>query len=267
MTHISRKKKGKCGEMALKLDMSKTYDRVEWVCLQQIMKRLGFHDDWISIVMRCVSSVTYAVRINGHPCGKIQPTWGLRQGNPLSPYLFLICAEGLSALLHNAVQQKKLKGVAASVKGPKVSHLFFANDSIIFRQATREDAIEIQRLLQVYEASSGQQLNKNKTSLFFSPNTDDGIREDVKTRFGADVIKPHESYLRLPSLVGRSKSDSFAHLKQRVANKVSGWKEKLLSNSRKEILIKAVTQAVPSYTISCFLLPNNLCNELIGMTR
>ena len=74
MTHISRKKKGKCGEMALKLDMRKTYDRVEWVCLQQIMKRLGFHDDWISIVMRCVSSVTYAVRINGHPCGKIQPT-------------------------------------------------------------------------------------------------------------------------------------------------------------------------------------------------
>jgi len=135
--------------------------------------------------MRCVSSVTYVVRINGHPCGKIQPTWGLRQGDPPSPYLFLICVEGLSALLQNAVQQKKLKGVAASTKGPKVSHLFFADDSIIFRRATREDAIKIQRLLQVYKASSGQQLNKNKTSLFFSPNMDDGIREDVKTMFEA----------------------------------------------------------------------------------
>ncbi|XP_030939674.1 uncharacterized protein LOC115964516 [Quercus lobata] len=125
------------------------------------------------------------MRINGHPCGKIQPTWGLRQGDPPSPYLFLICVEGLSALLQNAVQQKKLKGVAASTKGPKVSHLFFADDSIIFRRATREDAIKIQRLLQVYKASSGQQLNKNKTSLFFSPNMDDGIREDVKTMFEA----------------------------------------------------------------------------------
>jgi len=119
------------------------------------MKRLGFHDDWICIVIRCVSSVTYAVRINGQPYSKIQPTRGLRQGDPLSPYLFLIYAEGLSALLHNAIQQKKLKGVVASVKGPKVLHLFFANDSLIFGRETREDAIEIQRLLQVYEASSG----------------------------------------------------------------------------------------------------------------
>ena len=93
--------------------------------------------------MRCVSLVTYAVRINGHPCDKIQLTRGLRQGDPLSPYLFLIYAKGLSALLHNAVQQKKLKGVVASTKGPKVSHLFFADDSIIFGRATREDAAEI----------------------------------------------------------------------------------------------------------------------------
>nr|XP_023887252.1 uncharacterized protein LOC111999356 [Quercus suber] len=207
------------------------------------------------------------VKINGQPCGKLHPTRGLRQGDPLSPYLFLICAEGLSALLHNAVQWKKLKGVAASARGPKVSHLFFADDSIIFGQATREDAAEIQRLLQVYEASSGQQLNRNKTSLFFSPNTEVGIREDVKNMFGADVIKPHESYLGLPSLVGRSKFNSFAQLKQRVANKVSGWKEKLLTNAGKEILIKVVAQAVPSYTMSCFLLPNKLCDDLTGMTR
>ena len=103
MHHINRKKKGKCGEMALKLDMSKACDRVEWDCLRQIMAKLGFHENWIRLVMRCVSSVTYAVRINGKPCGQITPTRGLRQGDPLSPYLFLICAEGLFALLHKSV--------------------------------------------------------------------------------------------------------------------------------------------------------------------
>ena len=85
--------------------------------------------------------------------------------------------------------------------------------------------------------------------------------------FNAQVIKPYEAYLDLPSLVGRSKNNTFAHLKQRVANKVSGWKEKLLTHAGKEVLMKSIAQAVPSYTMSCFLLPKKLCGELIGMIR
>ena len=85
--------------------------------------------------------------------------------------------------------------------------------------------------------------------------------------FGAQVIKPHESYLGLPSLVGKYKRNTFAQLKQRVANKLTGWKEKLLSNAGKEVLIKAVAQTVPSYTMNCFKLPNTLCEELTGMVR
>ena len=109
MNHINRKKKGKTWAIALKLDMSTAYDRVEWDCLQQIMGKLGFHDRWISLVMRCVSFVSYTVPINCQPCGHIVPTRGLRQGDPLSPYLFLICVEGLSTLLHEAVQNRASK--------------------------------------------------------------------------------------------------------------------------------------------------------------
>ena len=103
--------------------------------------------------------------------------------------------------------------------------------------------------------------------MYFSPNTDNATRERMKTMFNAQVIKPYEAYLDLPSLVGRSKNNTFAHLKQRVANKVSGWKEKLLTHAGKEVLMKSVAQAVPSYTMSCFLLPKKLCGELIGMIR
>ena len=150
MTHISKKRKGKCGEMAIKLDMSKAYDRVEWECLKQIMMKLEFHMNWISMVMRCVSSVKYVVRINGQPYDLNQPTRGLRQGDPLFPYLFLICAEGLSALLHQAAHRKAIKGVVASTNGPRVSHLFFANDSLVFGRAIVSEAKEIQRILKVY---------------------------------------------------------------------------------------------------------------------
>ena len=170
-------------------------------------------------------------------------------------------------MLHQAVQGKRLRGISVCRRGPKVSHLFFADDSIIFGRATEAKGSEILRILKVYESSSGQQMNKEKTSLYFSRNTGGEIQSKIKTMFGAQVIKQHETYLGLPSLIGRSKTNSFAQLKSKVANKLSGWKEKLLSAAGKEVLIKAVAQAVPTYTMSCFKFPENLYDELTSMTR
>lgn len=107
------------------------------------MSKLGFHENWTRLVMRCVSSVTYVICINGTPCGQIIPTCGLHQGDPLSPYLFLIHAKDLFALLHKAVQRKELRGVAASMRGPRISRLFFADDNLIFGRATIKECEEI----------------------------------------------------------------------------------------------------------------------------
>ena len=163
--------------------------------------------------MKCMSSVSNGVKINDKPCGEIRSLRGLRQGDPLFPYLFIICTEGMSALIHSSVQRQRLRGVAASSGGPSVSHLFFADDSLIFGRASLEECAKIQRVLQIYEQSSGQKLNRSKTSLFFSPNTADELMESIKAMFGANEIRPHESYLGLPSLVGRSKSNTFTNLK------------------------------------------------------
>ena len=119
-------------QMAVKLDMSKAYDRVEWDYLRAIMLKLGFHVRWVDLVMVCVTTASYSVMVNGEAKGYIKPTRGLRQGDPLSPYLFLLCAEGLSALLRKAEQDRFIRGVAICRGGPRVSHLFFADNSIIF---------------------------------------------------------------------------------------------------------------------------------------
>ena len=153
MNHIGKRRKAKSGEMALKLDMSKAYDWVEWECLKQIMLKLGFHGHWVQIVIRCVSSVSYAVKINGKPYREIRPSRRLQQGDPLSPYLFIICAEGPSTLIHSSVQRQRLRGVVASGGGPSMSHLFFTDDSLIFGKAMLEECAEIQRVLQVCESA------------------------------------------------------------------------------------------------------------------
>ena len=111
--------KGKQGFMALKLDMSKAYDRVKCDFLEAIMRKMGFSEQWIQLVMKCVRIVTYTILINGQPHRHIPSSRGIRQGDPLSPYLFLLCAEGLSHLLHRAEQERHITGLAIARRGTK----------------------------------------------------------------------------------------------------------------------------------------------------
>jgi len=106
-----------------------------------------------------------------------------------------------------------------------------------------------------------------KLLCFFSHNTLVDIQEVIKERFGARVIKHHEKYLGLPSLVGRNKKNTFITIKDKLRKKLAGWKEKLLSKAGKEVLIKVVAQAIPTYTMSVFKLPDSLCEDLTSMIR
>ena len=118
--------------MALKLDMSKAYDRVEWIFLEKVVQHLGFEGRMVRTIMSCIKLVSYSILFNGEPVGNIKPSRGLRQGDPLSLYLFLLCAIGLQGMLHNAETDGSIKGVSICRNGPRVFHLFFADDSVLF---------------------------------------------------------------------------------------------------------------------------------------
>ena len=133
--------------------------------------------------MQCVTTVSYSIRTNGVPRGNIFPSRGIRQVDPLSPYLFILCAEGLSSLIKSLVPNGVLEGVAMCRGGPKLSHLFFVDNSLIFCKASMEECNALQQILKVYEDASGQQLNRAKTSLFFSRNTPNDIQEEIQQRF------------------------------------------------------------------------------------
>ena len=151
---IDQKRKGKEALMAVKLDMSKAYDQVEWSYLEAIMRKMRFHERWIALMMMCVSTVSYSVLINREPKGKIVPSRGLRQGDLISLYLFLLCAEGLSAMLKKEESEGHIKGVAVRRGAPRVSHLLFADDSIIFCRASIAECERVLKVLEGYERDS-----------------------------------------------------------------------------------------------------------------
>ncbi|KAI5352315.1 hypothetical protein L3X38_005206 [Prunus dulcis] len=126
--------------MAMNLIWAKAYDRVEWVFLEAMMVKLGFDSKFRGWIMECVTTVSYSVLLNGEPSGQITPSRGLRQGDPLSPFLFLICAEGLTALIRRQEERNLVHGFQCRHRGVSISHLFFADDSVLFCRATEREA-------------------------------------------------------------------------------------------------------------------------------
>ena len=165
--------------------MSKAYDRVEWSYLEKIMRKMGFDEKWVALMMECITLVSYSILINGDPTNVIRPSKGTRQGDPLSFYLFLLCTEGLHSILHQVKEAGHICGVFICKKGLRLTHLFLADNSLIFCRASILKCQKVQSLLSCYEKASRQLLNMHKMSLFFSKSTHPDTLNQIKASLGA----------------------------------------------------------------------------------
>ena len=155
MHYLNHKNDGKENYMSIKLDMSKAFDRVEWNFIKGVMEKLGFANKWVDLITHCVSSVSYSMIINGEAYGNTIPSRGIRQGDPLSSYLFLLCAEGLSALIHEVTRNQQINGISICGGCPRITLLFFADNSLLFCKAKDQECQKLFSTLNKYEVASG----------------------------------------------------------------------------------------------------------------
>ena len=125
--------------MALKIDMSKAYDRVEWLFLEKSLLKMGFQASWVALIIECISTISYSILVSGELKGIITPSRGLKQGDPLSPFLFLFYAEGLDAIHRKSAREGEIEGFSLCRNGLKLTHLFLADDCLIFCRSTLEE--------------------------------------------------------------------------------------------------------------------------------
>ncbi|XP_068329602.1 uncharacterized protein [Pyrus communis] len=213
--------------MGIKLDMQKAYDRVEWDFLDAVMEKMGFCSRWRSLIRGCVSSVKFDVLLNGQAGSTFAPSRGLRQGDPLSPYLFILVGEVLSRLIQDEKNCRNLSN-----------------------------------LLTRFCVALGQKVNLMKSSVFFGANIPNAIAAHLGNTLGMAVVSNPGTYLGVPAIWGRTKKHGLAYVKGRIMEKMQGWKQSTLSQVRKEVLIKAVVQAIPAYPMSIFKFPTVVCHEL-----
>lgn len=191
--------------IAIKTDMSKAYDRVEWDFLEIIFQKMGFDSKWIHWMMMCIRSITYTVLLNGQTYGRITPERGIRQGDPLSPFLFILCAEALVHVINRAELEGNITGMRLTKNCPPIQHLLFADDSLFLCQATLKECKNLLQCLELYGKASGQVVNFQKSSITFGADID-----PVMKRLIAEILEIENeggagTYLGLPECFSGSK--------------------------------------------------------------
>lgn len=223
---------------------------------------MGFPTKLVNTIMRCVRSVSFSILINGQPSNSFKPQRGIRQGDPLSPYLFIICAEVLSGLIFSYQDQGKIHGISIAKNAPPISHLFFADDSMVFCRANRTEAKHLMDIFAEYQRISGQKINLSKSEMVFSPTIMQNVKDEFQSFMPIQITDKISKYLGLLTQIGRSKNQVFNFIMERFRSKLKGWKERSLSFSGRGVLIRAVIQAIPTYVMSIFLIRQGICNRI-----
>ncbi|XP_043700369.1 uncharacterized protein LOC122651103 [Telopea speciosissima] len=261
--YIKKRKKDWTKLFALKLDMRKAYNRLDWRFVEAILSRLGFHHRWVQLVMECIRSVSYSLLINGSTKVTINPSCGIRQADPLSSALFILCSQVLSSVITAAEANGSIQGIRVRNRGPKMTHLLFADDCLLFGQANLQEVTTLKDCLELYCKASGQEV---KSSLTFSPNTHSSFK-----RWFSKIIKiPYDDgpskHLGLPTEFGTSKAILFNDLKDKTLKRMQGWKQNLLSHAGKEVLLKSIAFYMSNFASSHFKLLSSFHSQIRKVT-
>ncbi|CAN0926381.1 LINE-1 reverse transcriptase homolog [Linum grandiflorum] len=251
--------------LVIKLDIEKAYDHVNWECLFKVMDMVGFHPIWISWVKCCVSTASFSVLVNGEASGYFRSSRGLRQGDPLSPFLFTLVMQVLSGILAKVEAQGWLQGfhMNETTREGKVSHIFYADDALLFCEASANQVRYLVASLICFESITGLKVNVHKSCMYAVGNVPNV--EEMADIMGCQVESLPSIYLGLPLGAKGSSPVIWEPVISNMERKLECWKTKFLSFGGRVTLLKSVLVSLPVYYMSILKAPVKVLNRLEKM--
>ena len=251
-----------------KLDVEKAFDHVNWSSLLQMLERSGFSAKWRQWIFFCLSTIRFSILINDSPCGFFGSSRGLRQVDPLSPLLFVLVMEALGRMLDKAVHEGRLSGFSVgNLEGRSlaVSHLLFADGTLIFCDAVLDQILILRMILIWFEAVLGLKINLGKSELVpvGVVHNFDFLLNVLGCKQGSLPMK----YLGLPLGANFKDKTIWNPILEKMKRKLAGWKRLYLSKGGRVTLIKSTLSNLPTYFLSLFPIPASVANQIEKLQR
>ena len=259
-------KRNRKSGVCFKVDFEKAYDSVRWSFLFDMLNRLGFHDKWISWVKGCLVSSSVSVLVNGSPTEEFKPHRGLRQGDPMAPFLFLVVAEGLAGLVRQALRTDVLRGLKVGRNSVECCLLQFADDTLFMCEDSFDSIFAIKAILRCYEIVSGLKVNFHKSKLTGIKVDSFAMSTYAKT-LNCNTMKLPFQYLGVEVGGNPRKKQFWDPVVKKVEAKLSSWKGRFLSMAGRICLLKSVFTTIPLFYLSIFKAPVAVCNKISSIQR
>ncbi|XP_058099745.1 uncharacterized protein LOC131244104 [Magnolia sinica] len=255
-------KKSRVGNLILKLDLEKAYGRLDWNFLKQVLLKCGFSIPWVQMVEKCWSNAWFSILINEEAAGFFKSARGIRQGNPLSPSLFILAVEVLSRGLNLLLLQRKCAPFSLRRGCKQISHLLYADDTLVFTNGSIRSFRALLAFLDSYQWASGQRINLAKSALFYSNKiTPSRIRVIVRT-LGISNCQSSLTYLGVPIAFGRVKPSAFTPLISKIEGHINGWCARCLSQAGRLVLMRHILGSIPVHSLAATLIPKRVLSAL-----
>eukprot|EP00253_Pinus_taeda_P019056 PITA_19056 len=250
----------------MQLDLAKAYDKLNWTYIRRVLIAFGFDHNWVRWVMALVTSSSFSILVDGSPFEIFIPSRGLRQGDPLSPFLFILMMERLGRSIKQAKVEGKIKGLQLSRNGRTLTHQQFVDDTMLQGVPTIKEALAYKQLLNDFGLATGMEVNLFKSKIFFF-NTDIAIQRNISRILIFQRDSLPLKYLGVPLTAKPLHKSIWEHVINKMQDKIRNWTIRSLNLAGRLVLTKVVLQYIPVFMLSALPAPIGVLQQLKTIQR